>query len=185
MTALRVAVGFAIVGLALSVGGIDSYYAARNWHRMGPLPKGAQVEQFRVAVVGGEGGVFSSQDLGGKVSVVTFWATWCPACIGELGDLDKLAPSYADKDVQFLAVNNEGASYSVKQRRAKVAGFRQQTGLSIPTAVDDGSTAKYFRVGPIPHTVIVDRTGKVRHLHQGRVSADTIAAEVDALLAEG
>jgi hypothetical protein len=44
--------------------------------------------------------------------------------------------------------------------------------------------ARAFRVGPIPHTVVLDRAGRIRHVHQGRVRASTIADEIDDLLAE-
>lgn len=173
-------VGVLVVGSAFTLGAIDGRRGLSDWSRLGPLPPGEQVPGFRVAALGG--GVLTADALVGKISVVTFWATWCGVCVGELRDLDVLADEYAGKPVQFIAVNREGVAPA--QARALVDGFARQQGLRhLPFALDDGSMARTFRVGPIPHTVIFDSTGTVRHIHQGRVTSATLRSEIEALLA--
>ena len=56
--------------------------------------------------------------------------------------------------------------------------------MRIPIALDGGAMARAFGVGPIPHTVVFDAAGKIRHVHQGLVSSNALADEIDALLAE-
>jgi thiol-disulfide isomerase/thioredoxin len=182
MSVLPKVVGAAIVGLALVVAGMDGYYAVRNWDRMGPLPPGEQVPQFRVATL--EGQTFTGADLRGKVTVMTFWATWCPACRSELSDLDEVDEELGAKGVQFLAVNHEGSSFSPRQAAQLARQYRDAKGLTLPVAVDDGSMARTLRVGPIPHTVLFDKKGTLRHIHQGRVATSTIVGEVEELLSE-
>jgi thiol-disulfide isomerase/thioredoxin len=176
-------VGLAVIALAVAVGSVDGWHAARNFSRMGPLPPGAPLSEFRVAML--DGGEFTSQELQGHVTVLTFWATWCPACRSELVDLDELDDDFVGKDdVQFLAVNWEGRGVPPDARAKIAAGYRDDAKVGLPIAWDDGSMAATLRVGPIPHTVVVDQQGTLRHIHQGRVSASTIADEVEALRAE-
>lgn len=168
---------------ALMVGGVDARYAAAAWDTMGPAPPGTPLENFAVQRLGG--GVFDHSDLEGHVSVVTFWATWCHACQGELGDLDELDDTLtADERVQFLAVNWEGVGYTLPQRRRIVAAHQAQTQHELPVAIDDGTMARALRVGAIPHTMVIDRRGVVRHVYPGRVRTSTLRDDVSTLLAE-
>lgn len=174
-------VGALVVGIALLGAGRELYRGIVHWDRMGPLPPGGPTPDFEVLTL--DGGRFGPSDLRGKVSVVTFWATWCPACKSELGDLDELQHEYQGQPVQFLAINNEGGGLSPMQAAARVQGFVEPRGITLPTALDDGQAARSFRVGPIPHTLIVGADGVVRHVHQGRVMSSTLREEIDELLA--
>jgi thiol-disulfide isomerase/thioredoxin len=177
---LGAALGGLVVVVGLGVGGADLRRGIASWSELGPLPPGDRVEDFRVRMLDGE--VLTAEGLEGKVSVVTFWATWCGVCVSELPDFDALARQYADRPVQFVAVNREGGGLSLEESVALVRQFAGAHGLSLPMAVDDGSMARAFRVGPIPHTVVFDTGGVMRHVHQGRVTSATIEREIEALL---
>lgn len=184
MSGLRTAsilVGGLLVLGALGVGAVDGFHAAKNWSALGPLPPGEPVPPFRLAKL--EGGTFSQSDLRGQVTVMTFWATWCGACKGELGDLDEIDDRFADRDVQFVAVNWEGVRAEPARLRAHVQGYVRARDLGLPVAIDDGTMARQLRVGPIPHTVIFDRQGVLRYIHQGRVTSSTILEEIEELSA--
>ena len=181
MSRLSVGLGLAVVAFALAVGAIDGLHAARDWSTMGPLPPGSTIGSFRVRTL--DGAPLDGEALQGRVTVLTFWATWCPACRDELGDLDELAGDYADAPVAFIAVDHEGIG--LEQAAAVARRYRDARGLRLPVAIDDGSMAGLFRVGPIPHTVVLDAGGTIRYVHQGRVRADTLSEEVDGLLAGG
>jgi thiol-disulfide isomerase/thioredoxin len=173
-------VGALVVALALLGAGRELYRGIAQWERLGPLPPGGPPPAFEVLTL--EGGRFGPADLHGKVSVLTFWATWCPACRSELGDLEELQHEYAGGRVQFLAINLEGGGLSPQQAAATVREFARRRGMTLPTALDDGQAARSFRVGPIPHTLVVGPDGVVRHVHQGRVLSETLREEIDALL---
>lgn len=176
---LPAVVGMAIVSLALLGAGRELVQGIVHWDRLGPLPPGNPTPAFEVLTL--DGGRFGPTDLRGKVSVLTFWATWCGACKGELEDLDELQREYyEDRHVQFLAINHDGG-LTPEQALARVQGFMRTRGLSLPTALDDGQAARSFRVGPIPHTLVVGPDGVVRHVHQGRVLMQTLREEIDAL----
>jgi cytochrome c biogenesis protein CcmG, thiol:disulfide interchange protein DsbE len=174
--------GLALLGLIASSAIHDAILGAVRFHEMGPLAPGREVPEFRVALV--DGGVFANADLVGRVHVVTFWATWCPYCRDELDELEVMVHAYAQDDVRVVAVNREGGGLTAKEATAMSRRYRDAKSLSFPIAVDDGRMARAFGVGPIPHTAIFDRQGKLRRVHQGRVSGETIAREVDELVAQ-
>ena len=175
-------VGALVVGLALLGAGRELHDAIEHWERLGPLPAGGPTPAFEVITL--DGGTFSQQDLHGKVSVVTFWATWCPACVSELGDLEELQHEYPGAEVQFLAINHDGG-LTASQAAARVKAFVAERSMTLPTALDDGRAARSFRVGPIPHTLIVGRDGVVRYIHQGRVLSSALRDEIETLLDAG
>ncbi|MCH9680381.1 MAG: TlpA family protein disulfide reductase [Deltaproteobacteria bacterium] len=178
---LPILVGAVVVGLALLGAGREGVRGITHWDRLGPLPPGGPTPAFEVLTL--DGGVIDQRALQGKVSVVTFWATWCGACVGELGDLEELQHEY-DEQVQFLAVNNDGGGLSPRQAASRVQHFASKRGMTLPTALDDGSAARKFRVGPIPHTLLIGADGVVRYVHQGRVMSATLRDEIAALLEE-
>jgi thiol-disulfide isomerase/thioredoxin len=173
-------VGALVVGFALLGAGRELHRGLVHWERLGPLPPGGPTPAFEVLTL--DGGRFAADDLRGKVSVVTFWATWCGACKSELEDLEELQHEYDGRTVQFLAINNEGGGLSPLQAAARVQGFARVHGMTLPTALDDGQAARSFRVGPIPHTLVVGPDGVVRHVHQGRVLSETLREEIAELL---
>lgn len=180
MSRLPLALGLVLVAAAAFTGGRDLVRGIERWHVMGPLPPGEAAPQFRLYVPGG--GTMPGEQLHGAVTVMTFWATWCGVCRGELEDLDELAQDYDGReDVRFVAVNHEGGGLSRPQVEGLIAQYRAKTGLQLPVMLDDGSASRSFRVRPIPHTVVLDPEGMIRYVHLGRVSASTIRAEIDRL----
>ena len=183
MKRLQTVIGASVLLGVLSIGAYDACNAVRDWDQMGPAAPGTSLETFAVQRIGGER--LGHADLLGKVSIVTVWATWCGPCQSELADLDELDDDYAGReDVQFVAVNWEGGGYSPKQRQSIVAAHVQRIGLGLPVAVDDGTMARALRVSAVPHTLVVDAQGMVRHVYPGRVRAATIADDISALVSE-
>ena len=41
----------------------------------------------------------------GKVTVINFWGTWCPPCVGELPEFSEVASEYADR-VTIVAIHS-------------------------------------------------------------------------------
>lgn len=182
MNRIHTIIGGAVLLGVLAVGAVDATKAARDWDHMGPAAPGTSLETFAVSRL--DGARFGHADLLGKVSIVTFWASWCGPCQGELADLDELDDDYVGRDdVQFLAVNWEGAGYSKGQRRDITAAHVQKIGLGLPVAYDDGTMVRALRVSGVPHTLVVDADGMVRHVYPGRVRAATLADDIAELSA--
>lgn len=64
---------------------------------------GETAPEFEFTTIDGE--YISSESLEGKTIVLNVWATWCPTCIREIPDLNKLVTKYQnDTSVVFLAL---------------------------------------------------------------------------------
>jgi thiol-disulfide isomerase/thioredoxin len=105
----------------------------------------------------------------GKVTVLDFWATWCGPCLAAMPRLEKLARSHPG--VAVLAINLDDAA-------AARAVFNEH-GYTMTLLVDDDDVRDRYGVSSIPHTVIIDRAGVVRHVVRG--NATDIVALVDAI----
>ena len=60
-----------------------------------------QVPPFQYAVVDLQGKTQSISVGKGKVTFISYWATWCPPCIAELPGIQDLFEGYGDK-VNFI-----------------------------------------------------------------------------------
>ncbi|MCP5287291.1 MAG: TlpA family protein disulfide reductase [Burkholderiaceae bacterium] len=97
----------------------------------------------------------------GQVVLVNFWASWCAPCKVEMPHLNRLADKYRDIGVVMLAVN-------VDDDPKKAAAEARKLGINFPVLLDTAKTAsKAYQLQAMPTTVLVDRDGKVRHVHQG------------------
>jgi len=55
----------------------------------------------------------------GKVTFISYWATWCPPCIAELPSIEALYEDYGDK-VEFLLITNENPEVVARFMAKKV-----------------------------------------------------------------
>jgi cytochrome c biogenesis protein CcmG/thiol:disulfide interchange protein DsbE len=105
----------------------------------------------------------SGKDLGGRVTLVNFFASWCAPCRQEHAELMALA--------RRSGVTLDGIAYKDKPEESR----RFLDSLGNPFAhvgIDrDGATAIDFGVYGVPETYVVDRTGHIRYRHVGPLTA--------------
>jgi thiol-disulfide isomerase/thioredoxin len=118
-------------------------------------------------------------DYRGKIIVLNFWATWCLPCREETPMLSKLATSYADKDIAFLAVSLDDA-----QSQPKIPRFLEKKKITLPVFTGASPTTLHdFQLGEIlPATIILDRDGSPIFRIMGQASKKDVASRLDWLL---
>lgn len=85
----------------------------------------------------------------GKPVLVVFWATWCPVCKAEDGNIQSIA---ADHPVLSVAMQSE-----------KIAEHLRERELSFATIDDaDAALSSAWKVRGVPSHFIVDGAGNVR-----------------------
>ena len=122
--------------------------------------------------------------VGGSVTVVNFWASWCGPCAIEFPSLNRLAADYKGKNVNIVATSvdtNRGAADHFLTNQAKTGG------LALTVLFDPESKAlDSYGARAMPTSYIVDRRGVVRFIHVGFREDDPERwrKEIDQLLSE-
>ncbi len=97
----------------------------------------------------------------GDVVMINFWATWCGPCRQEMPLLDELYARYERVGFNLLGVNIDDDSRRAMQ-------MIEELGVDFPVLFDARKeVSKLYKVDAMPVTVLVDREGKVRHVHHG------------------
>jgi len=120
--------------------------------------------------------------LGDGPVLISFWATWCKPCIKELNELQKVYEKYTKKGFEILAIDVDGP-----RSRSKVKPMVKGLKWEFPVLWDKTKDIyrKYHVLG-IPHTVLIDKSGKIRYTHTTYRPGDeeVIKKKIEELLDE-
>lgn len=130
-------------------------------------------------VVAWKGQPVKLADLKGKVVLLHFWGYWCGGCIQDMPVLMELHDTFKDKGLVIVGIHldGEGEIDSAKALDEKLALYKKDLwkGKDIPFPValtsgkraseDEnagrGPLAQKFGIRGYPHTLIIDRDGKI------------------------
>ena len=91
-------------------------------------------------------------------TLVHFWATWCPICRTEQGNIVAIARDYPNT---ITVAMNSGLNNEVKR-------YMQEQGIAFPTVNDpDGSISEVWGVHAVPASFIIAPDGKIRFVEVG------------------
>jgi len=116
-----------------------------------------------------EGKEIALADYRDKVVFLNFWATWCPPCREEIPDFVNAYEEHRAAGLQIIgvSVDRDGAE--------KVADFAEENKINYPIVMATQKIVKDYQPGQyIPTTIIIDRTGKIRHKHIGYMSKEVM-----------
>jgi thiol-disulfide isomerase/thioredoxin len=166
-----------------------------------PLPAG----DFQLQTL--EGQKLRLSNFRGKVVLVNFWTTWCPACVSEVPELIALLNQHKDNLV-ILGVSldyvpdehghigghatveeqgrgdghqddHERSAEALKRVREKVARTVKARGINYPILLDErNEVGGRYNGGELPTTVIVDAQGNVRRRFIGARSLPVFEAMI-------
>ncbi len=116
----------------------------------------------------------------GRVTVVSFWATWCVPCKKEIKNISKALPSWKEKaDFDYVTV-------SIDEARAEgiMNTYAVSQGWEFPYYLDANSDLKRsLNFQSVPFTLIVDKEGKItwRHIGYEEGGENEILAKLEEL----
>ncbi len=100
----------------------------------------------------------------GKVTLVSFWATWCVPCKKEIANVKELLPKWEEEmGIDFFTVSIDDSRSS-----AKVASYAAAQRWDFPTYLDPNNDLKRsLNFQTVPFSMIVDGNGKIVYMHNG------------------
>lgn len=161
LTAVVVAAG---LGLALSRAPGGDVAVSGTVTLGGPAPD--------ITMTDFEGERFELSDFEGKPLVVNFWASWCPNCVAEMPDFERVHQATAG-EIGFLGINQSDARNAAEE-------LARQTGVTYRLASDpQGEIFNAFGGAGMPTTVFIDASGAVVDVVVGQLSKETLTEYVE------
>ncbi len=147
-----------------------------------PTPQGAAVASGQASLgdpapnvqmtdFDGEQVILSSYAAAGTPVVLNFWASWCPFCLAEMPDFERVSQATADR-VVFIGVN-------LQDDQALATDLAAETGVTYRLARDPQGVV-YAAFGGIgmPTTVFIDASGIVREVVTGQMSESQLRSKI-------
>lgn len=114
--------------------------------------------------------------LKGRVTLISFWATWCGPCRQELPLVQKLIEHYKDRpDVVLISMNMD-------DNPGLVEPFLKEHQLSMTVIPASGYISETLNVNGIPQNWIVDPQGIVRQKSEGYSSSEDWLTDVESAI---
>jgi thiol-disulfide isomerase/thioredoxin len=104
-----------------------------------------------------DGNTVSKDDFTGQITIVNFWATWCPPCIEEIPSLNRLKKKMEGLPFELISINYAEDNKTIRE-------FMKAVNVEFPVLLDDkGDFAKKWSVISYPSTFIIDAKGNIKY----------------------
>jgi cytochrome c biogenesis protein CcmG, thiol:disulfide interchange protein DsbE len=123
----------------------------------------------RVELPGLRGGRVRLADLRGRPVVVNFWASWCPPCVAEMPEFQRIHRRLGGR-VAFLGINQRDQPQAAER-------LASSSGVTYPLAIDPaGRSFDAFGGLGMPTTVLIRADGTVAEVFAGQLD-ETLLGE--------
>lgn len=124
--------------------------SGRSMAALAPVERSAP-KDFRF--IRADGQAMTLTDVKGRVVLVNLWATWCPPCVAEMPDLDRLQAMLGGPDFQVVAVSLDRGGKAMVERWNAQAGIKH-------LAIHNANPAD-FPGALLPTSILLDKQGRV------------------------
>ena len=110
----------------------------------------------------------------GKITVLSFWATWCSPCKKELNNISYMYEDWQeDYGMELIAISIDDVR-NVSKVKTYVDGQRWEYAVLLDTNED---LKRMMNFQTVPYTVLVNQSGKIVYTHAGYVEGDEYILE--------
>jgi cytochrome c biogenesis protein CcmG/thiol:disulfide interchange protein DsbE len=134
----------------------------------------ATLPDITVKNIDGEDVNLNSYGTNGKITIISFWATWCKPCVKELKNMNDLMEEWTEAyGVELVAISVDDSRNMVKVK-PMVNGL----GWDFDILLDpNGEVQRALNVANPPVTFLIDTNGNIVYTHTGYVEGDEYALE--------
>jgi peroxiredoxin len=124
-----------------------------------------------------------SENVGKKIIVLNFFATWCGPCREEMPELNTYFNAHKGESFLLLGIDAE-------EKQDRVDAFLSDLKIDFPAGVDAGPIQKQYGVNAFPTTVLIGVDGKVQFyeasaLANAEVAFDNLLSKNRQLMQSG
>ncbi|MDD5090914.1 MAG: TlpA disulfide reductase family protein [Candidatus Wallbacteria bacterium] len=125
---------------------------------------GALLPETRVTLLTGEK-LDLADEIGKKVIIINYFASWCPPCKAELPDFQVFYEKHRQEQLLFLGISTDQPG-----DRGKLEEVLKKAGVTYPVGFPDNrELLNHMHINSIPVTLIVNIHGKISSIRHGRV----------------
>lgn len=166
-----------VAGLAIGAWALTKFAAPVDGAQIGD-----RAPEFRVQRVVEQDSIGLRTHYAGKVVLVNLWATWCGPCRKEMPSMEAAYVALKDRGFRIAAISlDEGDSQPVRD-------FAAELGLTFDMLQDrSNNSQQVYQALGVPHSVLIDRDGKVRWVALGAEdwNSPALRERIEALLGDG
>ena len=120
-------------------------------------PYRGNIQPKAFALLDAKGEMVEVKRFQGRVTLVNFWASWCPPCVEEIPSLNRLKQEMQGKAFQLISINYAESPQHIREFMRKVA-------VDFPVLVDpDGKLSAQWKVVAFPSTFVIGPDGRIRY----------------------
>lgn len=102
-----------------------------------------------------KGNSVTLSSLKGKVVLLNFWATWCPPCVAEMPEFNKLHRKMGPRGLEIVSVSTDNSISYTKD-------FVSKHNIEFRVLYDENRTVtKLYKVFSMPTTFLIDKNGVI------------------------
>jgi len=132
-----------------------------------------------------DGNAVKSEDLfkDNKITLINIWGTWCPACVGELGELAKINDRLKEKGCGVVGVEIENAGVTIADVKEDAEALLKENNVTYPSVWCPEGVSFFENLGGYPYNYFVDSEGKIMTFPICGAAINEYEAVIDQLLA--
>ena len=127
------------------------------------------------------GAPYRVEDYAGRVTVLNFWATWCPPCVEEIPSLNHLRERMEGLPFDLVSIN-------YGEEPAVIRAFMEEVQVDFPVLLDpEGRVAAEWGVFTLPSTFVIGPDAAIVYGVNAAIPWDApeVVEALKALLPEG
>jgi thiol-disulfide isomerase/thioredoxin len=93
----------------------------------------------------------------GKVTILNFWATWCPPCVEEIPSLNRLQKIMNHPDFRLVSINFAEDTETISE-------FTKEVEVEFPVLMDEsGEVSRDWKILVLPSTYVIGPDGEIAY----------------------
>ena len=137
-----------------------------------PVTVGSMAPDFQAVDLGGA--PQNLADYRGHVTLLQFWATWCPHCRSDVPFMKEVQARYQDQGFKMLTV-------SIDQKLDDLQRFvvKEQLPYPVISALSKPELPDLYESQGVPGYFLIDQQGKIANLWRGSLSEGQAAGKTE------